>query len=354
MEIYTLDANYKRYDVVDKFDSFIWTERYNDVGDFEIVTNDTPQNRSRFRDGTCLTHTLTDRIMIVESRFRSTDDQGRTTLKVKGPSIDAVLDSRAVVPRNTGEATWNATETAGWIATRLVADIMVSGTGLTTDDVIPELYIADTTGETTHISAAVKLGSVLDAVKNLCDSRRLGFRIQLMPTSPKLRFNVFKGRDLRDVVFSSSLDNITEESHLHDISDYKNIAYVWGKDAAAYDIVPAPNHSVYRQGLMRKVLHVDASDIDSTESTLEVYKDQLKQRGLEELSKHNKIDVFDAKLTGLDPYTYRYEYSLGDVVTMMDASNRKHETIIQEYIWAWDSEGLRSYPTFVATDEWTV
>lgn len=354
MEIYALDETYNRTMVVDQFESLIWTERYSDLGDFTLVVKDTPGHRGLFRDGRTLTHNLTDRMMVVEARLRETTDEGLHTLKVVGRSFESILTNRSVTPYPVGTTTWksDAAATLGWITTRLVNFHLVSGEGLMAEDVVPELYIADTTDGTQLISVAVELGNMFERVKALCDSDKLGFRIQLLPTSPKLRFNVYKGRDLRHVVFSSTLDSLTSEAHLHDIKDYKNLAYVWGKDANKSKVVAAPGLSVYRTGIMRRVLHVNATDIDPAESSAAIYEDQLKQRGLEALAEHNKVDIFDGRLTGLDPYEYRYSYSLGDVVTMMDADNRKHTSVITEYIWSWDGNGLKAYPTFTATDEW--
>lgn len=354
MEIYILDPAYVRTTIVEQFESLIWTERYSDLSDFTLVVKDTQANRSQYKDGMMLTHNLTDRMMIVESRLREITDAGLHTLKIQGRGFESILHNRSVTPFPVDTATWKsaAPATLGWIATRLVNFHLVSGEGRMPEDVIPELYIADTTAGSTLISVAVELGNMFERVKSLCDSDKLGFRIQLLPTSPKLRFNVYKGRDLRHVVFSSTLDSLTSESHLHDISDYKNLAYVWGKDAKTNKVVATPGLSVYRTGIMRRVLHVDAGDIDPAESTAAVYEEQLKQRGLEALAEHNKVDIFDGQLTGLDPYEYRYSYSLGDVVTMMDVDNRKHTAIITEYIWSWDVNGLKAYPTFTATDEW--
>lgn len=350
MEIYALDEFQSRIQIIDEFESFIWTERYSDLGEFKIVVKDTAKNRGIFRDVRYLTHSLTDRMMVVENRLRKIDANGLQLIDVGGPSFEAILKSRVVNPSAEGKKTWDSKGTLGWLATRLVGSHMVEGP-YDPYDIIAGMYIADTTGETKEVDAAVEMGSIYDGVKKLCDSGKLGFRIQLLPTDPRLRFNVYKGRDLRHVVFSSTLDTLTEESHLHDISNHKNIARVRGKNGRVIT-VPAPGTSVYRTGWMRKVLDVNAEDVDPEKITTTVYDNMLRQRGLEALGQANKIDIFDAKLTGVDPYDYRYSYSLGDIVTMMDAENRRHTAVITEYIWSWDSNGLRAYPTFVATDEW--
>lgn len=351
MEIYALTEFQEREFIIDEFESFIWTERYADVGDFKITVRDTSKNRGLFRDGRYLTHSLTDRMMMVETRLRKIDANGLHILEVSGPSYEALLKNRVVYPRTEGRETWNSKGTLGWLATRLVGEHLVEGPHDPYDLIGGGMYFADTTGETAETDAAVELGTLYDGVKKLCDSGKLGFRVQLLPTDPRFRFNVYKGRDLRHVVFSSTLDTLTEETHLHDISNHRNIARVRGKDGYV-KVVPAPGVSYTRTGWMRKVMDVDATDVEYQDITTEVYENMMRQRGLEALAQVNKVDVFDARLTGVDPYDYRYSYSLGDVVTMMDAENRRHTAIISEYIWSINKDGLRSYPTFVATDEW--
>lgn len=355
MEIYTIDPlTYKKVTVVDQYESLLWVERYSDLGDFKLVVIDTPSNRSLFRDGAMLVNNLTDRVMVVENRLRKTDAAGVMRLTVSGQSFEAILKNRAVAPNVSDNTTWNANGSYGWLASRLAGSVLVNGNGLMSEDIIPSMYYGFTSPDTNPVDIAVELGSLYDGVKKICDSGKLGFRIQLITLEGvlRLRFNVYQGRDLRHVIFSSTLDSLAEESHLHDISNYKNIAYVWGKDKKKSVVVAAPGLSVYRTGWMRKVMHVDAGDIDPAKVTPEIYENQLRQRGVEQLASQNKVDIFDAELTSVDPYDYRYSYSLGDVVTMMDADNNRHTAIITEYIWSIDSEGLRSYPTFVATDEW--
>lgn len=41
MDIYVLDTNFTVVKILDTFSSFIWTDRYNLAGDFEIYTDAT-------------------------------------------------------------------------------------------------------------------------------------------------------------------------------------------------------------------------------------------------------------------------------------------------------------------------
>jgi len=47
MEVYILDDLLRRTAVIDQFNSMIWTERWRDKGDFELVVNSSPAMRRR-------------------------------------------------------------------------------------------------------------------------------------------------------------------------------------------------------------------------------------------------------------------------------------------------------------------
>lgn len=348
MEIYILNSNYKKSFYVDEFESFIWTERYKSHGDFKLVTSDTKRHREIYTEGSVLTHDKTHIGMMIESVLREESANGGRSLVISGRALTTLFESRAVTPNLPGKLSWISGGNVGQLVARLVNSICVDGLGLSPNDVIPELYAHNSTTTSEFVSVSIEPKSLYTALKELCDSEDLGMRIQILEESPKLRFNVFEGVDRPKVVFSSTLDNITSESYLRSIGDYRNIAYVWGKDANKVEIVPARGVSVNITGLDRRVLHVDASDIDPTDITTADYTSQLKRRGLEALAEHEKVNLFDAQLTGLDDYTYDLDYYLGDRVYFMDEDGVRKTVRITEYIWAWDQEGLRSYPTFEA------
>jgi hypothetical protein len=54
MNLYTLDENFLRRDVIDEFHSVIWTERYTKAGDVNLVVPYDEANRSMLTEGTFL------------------------------------------------------------------------------------------------------------------------------------------------------------------------------------------------------------------------------------------------------------------------------------------------------------
>jgi hypothetical protein len=48
MEVFILDSLLRRSQVVDKFESLIWTERFSEIGDFELDLKSTLEARGQF------------------------------------------------------------------------------------------------------------------------------------------------------------------------------------------------------------------------------------------------------------------------------------------------------------------
>lgn len=350
MEIYVLNRNtYDKLFIIDQFESFIWSERYADAGDFELVVEPTQDMRARLKPGQVITHSGSERVMMIEERDISEDSDGGVKMFVKGRDLVAMLENRVIGP-NTDWKSWIISGTLGYAVGLLVSRICVLGTGISIRDKIFNMYVANTTRNTTEYDYAVKMQSLYTAVKDLCDIGKLGFGITLREESPRLRFAVYEGVKRNPVVFSTSLDTLTEESYLTSIADYKNIAYVWAKNNIRVVQVNSPEVIPNVEGLDRRVMHVDASDIEPSEFTTPEFTSLLEQRGREALSEHPFIDGLDGKVSNNNEFRYRSHYNLGDIVTLIGRGGVHREVRVTEYIWSYDSAGLTSYPTFTALD----
>jgi len=340
MDIYTLDSNFIKSEVIDGYESLIWTERYSEYGDFELLTSPTLKMRGFLKMGTMLSIEESDRIMIVESVYVTKID-GKNTLKASGRSFEAVLEDRAVRP---GSYEWYVRSTTGDIVRDMVWRICVVGNAFSPNDVIPDLEAQNLSTSTKIIDTTVKFQSVYAAIKELCDAESLGFKITLHGGNPRLQFTVYSGDIRQGVVFSSKLDTLTNPSYLLSQESYKNIAYVYCKTGVY--IVPAPGTDIDIQGVKRRVLAVDANDIDTTQVTAAEFQNMITQRGLEALAEHRLIKAFDGEIPLDAPYLYNRDYFQGDIVLLLGDNDATQAVRITEYIWAYDAEGGRSYPTF--------
>lgn len=360
MEVYILDSMLRRTEVVDGFDSMIWTERYASWGDFEIHINSTPKTRAQFVTDTHLAMNESYRVMIVESVENKTDVGGLQKLTVKGRSIESILDDRvakdAFAPE-TSDSAWLLNGTGADIVREVFNQICVLGL-LDTRDIIPfitagSIFPPSTLPEPTRmLNYKMKLDTLYNAMKTILDFYNLGFRLVRNFDHSELYFDVYSGDDRTTrqtekppVVFSPELDNLQSTTTLTTSDNYKNVAYVFSP-AGSMEVIP-DDVDAEADGFERRILLVDASDITNDDHTLSAptIEDELIARGLRELSKQRRFFGIDGEINDYANYRYGIDYMLGDLVETHDEDDFMTIVRVTEQIFVSDTEGDRSYPT---------
>lgn len=356
MELYILDNFFRRTRIVENFESLIWTERFKDVGDFELVTPSTFANKNRFLPGTRLGMSESNRVMTVETVEDDAKDGGKL-LTFKGPSLESILDqriARAAMSDIPTDPTWTLTGTPSAIARQIFHDICVTGI-LDVSDIIPyinetNVFGTDTIAEpSTSVTIDIEPQSVLSAIKQLCDQYGMGFRLAKNLDEAQLYFNIYMGCDRTSrqttfpaVIFSPSLDNLQNTSEVKSIAAYKNVAYVFGQTGYAI-VYPEGVDGSTITGLDRRILMVTASDIDDLDpATLQA---NLQQRGIDELAKNRQVSAFDGEISQHSSYLYGRDYNLGDLVELQNSTGSGDDMRVTEQIFVSDKEGERRYPT---------
>lgn len=356
MEVYILDSLYRRTAVVDDFLSFIWTERMQTAGDFELVVSGSAPNKNRFAQGTYLGIKNSLRVMQVQYVEDAINADGKRVLKLTGPSLEEILDDR--VARGTlGDLTttpkWTLTGTPKEIAEQMFHDICVTGV-LDTDDIITgvgegsDLFPTDTIAPPADdITYELDPTTLYQALNNLCAQFGLGFRIVKDPATSQLYFDVYSGcdrtsrqNDFDAVIFSPELDTLANIRRINSTLGSKNVAYVFSP--AGHEIVFAPDVNPDIAGFERHILPVTVTDIQSGDPDA---SDKMTAIGLLELAKHRPYAGFDGETPKNSQYVYGVHYNLGDLVEERDGTGNSNEMRVTEQIFVSDGEGDRSYPT---------
>lgn len=360
MDIYILDSLYRRTDVVDRYESLIWTERFSTAGDFELKLQSTLGNRQRFVEGAKLAILPSYRVMIVETVEDSVDDQGQQILTVKGPSLESVLEqrmARSAMNDTTTNPSWTLTGTPKAIATQMFHDICVTGV-LDVGDKIPlinegSIFPVDTTpAPPDSITYIVDPDTLYNAEKTLCDQFLMGFRLVRNADTAQLWFDIYMGSDrtshqstLPAVIFSSGMGNLHNTSELRSTTLYKNAAYVITPVGTRIVYPPDVDPSV--AGFERRVLIVKADDITDTDPP--TAQALMLKRGNDELAKNRKVHAFDGEISQTSQYVYGVDYNLGDLVETRNTDGVSNSMQVTEHIFVSDKEGVRSYPTLAVT-----
>lgn len=356
MEVYILDSLYRRIDVVDRFESLVWSERFSAYGDFELQVHSTLENRNRFSEGTRLAMNESYRVMTIETVKDYADSEGRQILEIKGRSLEAILEDRLArgsMTDLTTEPKWVLEGTPLEIATKIFHDICVTGI-LDPGDIIPmvvegSIFPDDTISPPIdEITYEIDPKSVYQAVKELCDLYLMGFRLVRNFDTSQLYFDVYTGSNrtanqslLPAVIFSPGLDNLQNTSELTSIANYKNVAYVISP--VGTEIVYAQDIDPSIEGFERRILMVKADDITDTDPLIATEK--MIRRGYEELGKNRRVRAFDGEISQNSQYQYGRDYNLGDLIQLNNSSGVSNVMQVTEQIFVSDAQGDRSYPT---------
>jgi len=369
MEVYILDSLYRRVQVVDRFESLIWTERFSAWGDVELHIQSTNENRTRFQAGVNLAINESYRVMTVETIEDKLDDEGKAILIVKGRSIESILEKRLAVntlTAITSDTKWSLTDVPTAIIRTMFHNVCVLG-NVNSGDIIPGLvegnviFPSDTIGEPGDtITYEFDPRPLYQAIKDLADIYSIGFRIVREPATNTLYWDVYMGSDrtsdqttLPAIIFSPDLQNLHNTSLLTSAALYKNVAYVIS--AVGHEIVYLDDVDPTINGFERNVLIVMASDIN--DPTPSIASAQMIQRGKEELAKNRRFQGFDGEVSQSSGYVYGVHYNLGDLVEIRSGDGSASNMQVTEQIFVSDKEGDRRYPTlsvntFITPGSW--
>lgn len=344
IDYFLLDYKFRRTNVIDQYDSMIWSERYDTVGTFTMTFHERNMPKDYvIAPDMYLGNSKSNVIMKVESISRKFTRGEGVTYTYQGKSLQNLLSQRSIfvgVKNPNLKYRSNLAE----IICKAVEICFVKGSVYFPDDAIDGFSVINNAGTTEAISAELKPRNLLDTVLELLPMKGIGFEVY--PVEPYgFHFRVYDGRKLQNVMLSVDFDNVTSDQHLTDISDHKNVAYIWSGDQTQFTAAYANDPAELRDNIGRKVLQVEASDIRAEDYTdVSLFREALQFRGLQELAKCKRWKFYDAEIEP-GTFTYRKDFFLGDVIKVRGIDGRFVEMMLVENAWTHDREGFKSIPT---------
>lgn len=345
MDVYALNPQFEIVDVIDIYESFIWTDRYNKPGDFELYTTLNDVNKNNELIGNYFQIKESEHTMIVEDVEITTDVEAGAHIKVTGRSLESILDRRIV---------WEQTNISGSLQNgikKLITDAIINPS--IADRKISNFVFKDSTDTaitSLTVDAQYTGDNLLTIIQDLCSTFNIGFKIVLNKNN-KFVFSLYAGTDRsyrQDpnpyVVFRPSFENLVNSNFTEKHSEEKNITLVAGEGQNQERITRTVGSG---SGLARKELYTDARDIQKEEGmTDETYNAKLDQRGTEKLNESKAIKTFDGECETTKMFVYQKDFFMGDCVQVANEYGKEAPTRVMEYIWCSDINGITSYPTF--------
>lgn len=372
MDIIVLNKEFDVVGIVDVYKSFIWADRYNEYGDFELHTPMDATILDIIKKNYYLSTYDSDRLMIVESILIESDDEDGAYVKITGRSLESILKRRIVWNKTIFDMTTAGVEPNLQNGIKTLLEKNVIKPDIKARAIDNFVFKESTDPKITKLTFEGEyLGEELySIISKLCQDNDIGFKI-VLNDNRQLEFSLYAGSDRSYgdednpqtdnsyIVFSPDFDNIFSTNYLDSDENLKNVTLVVGKseysDTTGLEItreqkVLSIGDALYT-GLERREIFTDAismSEDDGYGGTLsaEQYQARLKQRGIDTLMENTSTKVFDGEVDATRMYKYGEDFTIGDIVQLANEYGHEGRAYISEFIISSDDTGTNVYPTF--------
>lgn len=384
MDALILNRKFETQCICDAFESFIWVERYRDVGEFELYLPVDQKFMPYIQPQNYVWRKGTKRLMIIEDILIDTDAEVGPHLTITGRSLESLLERRVVAYRTTINGNLQ-----NGIQKILYQNAIYPSES---NRVIPGLrFIRNNDPRITSLTCELNLlgENLLEVIVSLCEENDLGFKIEYNEELGTFDVSLYYGEDRsydQDVnpwvVFSPNYDNLLSSQYYQSARNLRTAAVVAGDANNEYgqEIVDVDANPELT-GLDRREMFVDGSDIETPnptvneesirerleekgkkeheiqaaideamaqaiEQTSAVYRRQLKSKGYGEVTATHRTESFSGEIEAVRQYVYDRDFFLGDVVQVQDSYGREANSRISEVVMTHDISGESLIPTF--------
>lgn len=319
---------------ISDYSSLLWTERYNEPGEFKLKMPVYRANLNFLRQNDWLAKADSNRLMMIE-KLEIEDG----VLTVSGRDALAFLNYRFVRPIT------GVTGFESWGPRRAFREAFNRSAGFQApleSDRLPGVFASATGTDNDTYGAPWGDQSLYSALKEIVDFLDEGFRLTKNAYVSGFTLALYEGLDRsrrqtdRDIVrFDVLAETLGGAKYLHDRSRYyTTVSTIYS--GATLATMNAPS----RSGWEKKSRVVSRTDIEGTNAFNRALSNSRK-----ELNKSKILILLDGQALPSSP-VYRTNYQLGDIVALTDAYGHEINVRVTEEIYSFDANGERSYPTF--------
>lgn len=350
MNIVVYDTDFKLVGFADVYRSFIWTDRYNQAGDFEFYTPMKMDLLDLLKQDYYLFIDESEHTMIISDIQIETEVEEGNYLKITGKSLEYILKRRYIYPQvsytgslqNAIESMLNSNIIEPEDEKRKISNFVFQASS---DPKITELTIdAQYTGD-----------DLYSVISDLCIQSGIGFKI-IFDSQFNFVFSLYVGENRSYnqinnpyVIFSPEFENIIDSEYLSSSVDYSNVTLVAGEgeDTSRKTMLVGNTEA---SGLYRREIFTDARDLSSTQDdrtlTKEEYEELLRQRGLKILEENKIMQTFEGGVETTKLFVYGEDFFLGDIVQIANAYKMEYSARIVEMVFSEDTNGYSVFPSF--------
>lgn len=369
-DVYVYDTDFKLFTIYDSYESLIWNEHYNTVGDFELYLFANKKALDELKIGYILSIKKSERLMVIEKIELDESADGKNYIILTGRSFESVLDRR-IIRSNTyftdipivNILKFVVEDSIQYSDEPLFTHLGMDSFALVIDNK-NDIYDIRLTNEE-YFTLDSSSQNVLNIFETLCTYYGIGYKLTIDQYS-RVILTLYKGTDrsinqtqFPPVIFSDKFSNLLYFKHTINTENYKNDGYCDGKyntneSNVKYPIREYINGTYATTGVNRRETYVMAEDQDSivindgsVQSSealayIRLYAQyQLYYNNSPEETYEIEVDVND------QTFTFNKDYYIGDTVTIEDPfGNVVTMTCVSSIYSNNSSDGITLIPKF--------
>lgn len=364
MDLVTLDSGYMPDSIISNYDSLIWSERFNTVGDFQITTGLIEEFMDMLPEGTFLSLRESTVPMIVETHQIDRKKNNPAVLTIKGRALESIFDRRVALPTLLPPISdWavNAkipSDVAYFIAEKICVEGILDSDDIFEPGIIqlitPDDYLTST-GPTRQFT--VPKGNLLTQMLTLLQTEakadpstvpatpavvQHGIRGRRPAAPGAMGIEIYTGTDRTATVrFDANRRLLNDGTYLFSKVGSATDGYVLGPSTT----LNMSKTSTAGSGLSRRVILVDATGTTITDTNA------LQAQGQSSLTEAHETAIFDGSINeDINPYKFGVDYFLGDIVNLVGDYGLVEHARVTEFIRSKDSTGVKRFPTLTTIE----
>lgn len=350
MNINVLNKNFEQVDVIDSYESVIWTTRYFTPGDFELMLSVDSEIIENLKEGyylvreqDALSEDEYHNVMIIENFEITTDAEEGDKLLVKGKCLKSIVGRRVVHQQTILNGRVDV------CIKELLNDNIINPSNENrkiSNFVVGSHNIINSY----ELSMQVTGNNLAEVISEICMT--YGYGWDMFIKSSIFIFYLYEGVDHSYnqsenpyVIFSSEFDNLLTSDYKSIRDNYANVAIVAG-EGEGINRKKVIAGSV--KGLDRYEIFVDSRNSSSNdgEITEDEYNNMLLEEGVEELSNRKITTSFEGDVDDNGNFKLKTDYNMGDLVQVENDYGVSAATRIIEIIESEDEAGTNMIATF--------
>lgn len=357
MNVLLLDRNFAAIGIVDTYKSFIWTDRYNEPGDFEVYVPASIENVSFYQlENYIQMPDLSEHDMIIESVELETDIEEGDFLKVTGRSLESILERRVA---------WGITNLKGNLQTELqkLFDDNIINPSIPERKISNFIFELSTDPRITGLTVDTQYTgeSLSQIVQDLTQDAHIGYKL-IRNMQNQFVFSLYAGEDHSYaqntnpfVVFSPNFDNLSSSNYLRSTKEIRTAVLIGGEKDTDRNVQKFASFAYADTGLDRREAYLDQSSLSSKDEndnqlSPAEYTAKLQSKGKEAIDKTKITTAFEGEVEATLSFIYGRDFGMGDIVQIENRYGINSISRITEYVITHDSDGIKMYPTFVNAD----